>query len=220
VKQSIFVYGSSGHAKVIIDILEKQGEFKIEGLIDDFKTPGTSIFGYNVIGAGSQIFSSKLEHIFGGIIAIGDNWDRSMIVNKIIQLKPDFKFITAIHPSAMIARGIIIGDGTVVMAGAIINSDTTIGEHCIINTKASLDHDNHLGNFVSIAPGVTMGGDVAVGDYSALSIGATVIQKIDIGVHCVVGAGSVVVKNVDSQTVQYGVPAKFIRKREIGERYL
>ena len=44
---TMYLYGASGHAKVIIDLLEECG-IKIEGLIDDNKKL-SCVNGYNVI---------------------------------------------------------------------------------------------------------------------------------------------------------------------------
>lgn len=189
-------------------------------MIDAFRTPGTEVFGYKILGDESILVNETYQDITHGIVAIGDNWVRNIMVNKILQIKPGLIFLKAIHPSANIARGVIIGEGTVVMAGCIINSDTTIGRHCIINTNSSLDHDNRLGNFVTIAPGVTTGGNVVIDDFSSVSLGAKVIHKTIIGAHSLIGAGSLIVKNVESQSVWYGTPARLIRKRNIGEKYL
>mgnify|MGYP001315646295 CR=1 FL=1 len=49
-KEKIVIIGSSGHAKVIIDIIEQEGKFKIIGLIDTFKGIGESVLGYKIIG--------------------------------------------------------------------------------------------------------------------------------------------------------------------------
>jgi len=43
-KSNIVVIGTSGHAKVIIDIVERQDCFAILGLIDTFKEVGTNDF--------------------------------------------------------------------------------------------------------------------------------------------------------------------------------
>lgn len=219
-KNDVIVVGSGGHAKVIIDIIEKQGIYNIIGLIDGFKSVGTEVFGYKVLGDEVALSSSIYQDIKYGIIAIGDNWVRSQVVKKVVTVRPDFKFIKAIHPSANIAKGVVVGDGTVIMAGVNVNSDTRIGTHSIINTNSSLDHDNIIGDFVTIAPGAITGGNVTVGDFSSVSLGAKVIHKITIEEHSLIGAGSVVVKNIESQSVWYGVPAKLVRKRSIGEKYL
>jgi sugar O-acyltransferase (sialic acid O-acetyltransferase NeuD family) len=217
--KDIVVIGSSGHAKVIIDIIEKQKAYKIIGLIDKFKNKGDTVFGYQIIGEEGDLPEIS-KNICGGIIAIGDNCVRYNVASHIKDIIPNFRFITAIHPFTAIAKAVKIGDGSVVMAGAIINSESTIGGHCIINTKASIDHNNSIGDFVTIAPNATLGGNVRVGDYSAISLGANVIHGISIGEHTIIGAGSTVIEDILSYVVAYGTPAKEIRKRKTGDKYL
>ncbi|AZN42495.1 acetyltransferase [Paenibacillus albus] len=214
----VFIFGSGGHAKVVIDILEKTEGYCIIGLIDGSKPRGTSAYGYTVVG--DEEYITKYEGNAMGVVAIGDNWLRSKVVARILKIDNNFKFITAIHPSAVIARGVNIGDGTVVMAGVIINSDTVIGEHCILNTKSAMDHDNTIGDFVTLAPNATTGGNVTIGNYSVLSLSGSIIHAKVIGEHTVIGAGSTVLTDMGSNVVAYGTPARIIRIRAIGEKYL
>lgn len=220
-KKKAVIVGSSGHAKVVIDIFEKAGEYEILGLIDSFRSAGEETCGYKILES-EEIVPKLLWETpeIEFFVAIGDNFSRAEIVLKLEEKSPTIKFATAIHPSAQIGRRVAIGRGTAVMAGAVINADTKIGDFTIVNTKASVDHDCALGDFSSVAPGATLGGNVIVGDYSAVSIGATVLQKTAIGDHSVIGAGAVLTKDCGSQEILYGVPAKFVRKREKGESYL
>lgn len=215
--KNIVVFGCGSHAKVVIDIIEKMELYYILGIIDSYVTAGTNVYGYEVLGDEKLLQQLDVE---GGIVAIGDNFIRSNMVQKIKDISKDFNFISAIHPSTCVAKGVKLGEGTVVMPGAIINSDSKIGEHCIINTKASVDHDCAIEDFVSLAPGVTLGGNVTIGQHSAISIGTSVIHSIKIADHTIIGAGSIVLHDIDSQVIAYGTPAKMVRKREIGERYL
>jgi len=220
-EQNIVIVGSSGHAKVIIDIIEKEGKYNIVGLLDAFKEVGELAFGYKVLGEEKDLpkLINKYQ-LIGCIIAIGDNWIRNIVKNKIMEIDATFNFINTIHPSSVIARGVTVGSGTVIMAGAVINSNSKIGDFCIINTNASLDHDSNMSDFSSIAPGVTTGGNVSIGEFSAVSLGVNIIHGITIGKHSVIGTGSTVIKNINDHVVAYGTPAKTIRKRKEGDKYL
>lgn len=215
----IVIFGAGGHAKVVIDIIEKSGEYQIVGLIDQRKTAGTLLYGYEILGDHSVLAQLK-GSLFGGIVAVGDNWTRSRMVSSIYSVDEKFTFVTAIHPSAEIAKGTMIGEGTVVMAGVVVGSDTRIGKHCILNTWASVDHDCSMGDYSSLAPRATTGGNVRVGSFSAISLGANVVHSINIGEHTVIGAGATVLSAIDPYVVAYGVPAKVIKKRNVGEGYL
>ncbi len=215
---NIVVVGTSGHAKVVADIIEREGKHRIVGLIDSFRPMGDLSFGYRVLGAEEDLPALVDRHdLSGGVIAIGDNWTRYLMAQRIMAVLPTFDFVSACHPSAQLARGVTVGRGTVVMAGAIVNSDSAVGEFCIVNTRASLDHDGVMEDFSSLAPSATTGGNVRIGAYSAIGLGAAVIQGRTIGTQTVIGAGAVVLDDVPDLCVAYGVPAKVVRKRREGE---
>lgn len=217
----ILLIGASEHAKVVMDVIEKEGRYKIHGSIDTHKPAGEDIFGYKILGAEDMLAALfKSGEVMGGIIAIGDNWTRHKVAGKILALAPEFNFVTTIHPSAVIARGVTIGAGSVLMAGVIVNSDSRVGGHCILNTRSSLDHDCMMGDFSSLAPSATTGGKVSIGAFSAVSLGASIIHGVRIGEQTVLGAGAVALQDIPDHCVAYGVPAKVIRKREAGEKYL
>lgn len=217
--KKILVFGSGGHAKVVIDIIEKSNKYEIFGIIDSFRPLKQTVCGYEVIGDESILLKIRSE-IYGGIVAIGDNWVRKKVVEKIMAIQPQFKFVHAIHPAAIIGNSVKIADGTVVMGGTVINSNTSVSEHCVINTHSSIDHDCRIGSFASIAPGSTLGGNVTVGDCTAISLGAKVIHSLTIGSHTVIGAGSTVIHDIGSNAVAYGTPAKIVRARTNGAKYL
>ena len=181
----MYLYGASGHAKVIIDIIRAQGGI-VEGLVDD--NPNLK-----ELGGISVLHDSVGLSPF--IISIGNCKIRKMIAERL-----DCEFTTAIHPSAIISPTATIGEGTVIMQGAIIQTEVQIGKHCIINTKASVDHECVIGDYVHIAPGCTISGDVYVGEGTWIGVGTTIIQGIRIG--------SVIVKNIPDNSKAYGVPCK------------
>ncbi|MCZ2355231.1 MAG: acetyltransferase [Bacteroidia bacterium] len=220
-KQKIVVIGSSGHAKVAIDVIEKEGKFSIVGLIDSFKKAGQEVFNYQILGTEEDLpILSKKYNLFGSFIAIGDNWQRHLMAKKIEKISPTLNFVSTFHPSVQLARGAIIGKGTIATAESVVNSDCEIGTFCIINTKASLDHDCIMGNFSSLAPNATTGGNVKIDAFSSISLGANIIHNRNIGKHTVIGAGSVVLNDIPDYCVAYGTPAKVIRTRQEGDKYL
>jgi sugar O-acyltransferase (sialic acid O-acetyltransferase NeuD family) len=219
--RAIFVIGASGHAKVAIDAIERMGGLRIAGLIDSLRCPGETAFGYSVLGAEDDLPVLARSHgAHAGVVAIGDNWQRWRVAKRLLERAPGFEFVTVIHPAAQLSRGVEIGRGSVVMAGAVLNADARVGEFCIVNTRASVDHDCVLEDHSSVAPGATLGGGVVLGAFSAVGIGATVRQRVTIGPHCVLGAGALVLADLPGYCVAWGVPAKFVRGRIEGERYL
>lgn len=219
--QTVIIIGASGHARVISDIFEKEGKYRILGFIDEKVGTGESFFGYPVLGKDKDIPTLLNNHpgcqLF---IAIGDNWRRYEVCKKISTMKSDIEYASAIHPSAQIGSHVMIGQGVCIMAGSVINSGTIVNDFAIINSSASVDHDNEIGCYASIAPGAVTGGNVKIGEFSAVAIGATILHGMYIGPHAVIGAGALVVHDIAEKVVAYGIPAREIRKRNIGEKYL
>ncbi|MEM5317080.1 acetyltransferase [Paraburkholderia sp. JHI869] len=219
--KNIVLVGSSGHAKVVIDIVEKAGEYQIAGLIDGFRAVGEETLGYAVLGAEADLPSLiQARAVEGVIVAIGDNHVRARVVADLARDVPQLPLVSAIHPHAAIGKDTTIGPGTVVMAGAIVNPGCRIGAGCIVNTNASLDHDSVMEDFASLAPRVATGGHCRIGRFAAVSIGAVLRHRVTIGEHTVVGAGALVLGDVESYVVAYGSPARAVRTRQAGERYL
>ena len=193
----MYLYGASGHAKVIVDILQSNGK-QITGMIDD--NPAINeLVGYPVY--------HELENPTPVIVSIGDNRIRRKVVEKL----QDAEFETAVHTSAIVSPQSEIGEGTVVMQGAIIQSGVVVEKHCIINTGASVDHDCKIADFVHISPHATLCGNVRVGEGTWIGAGTTVIQGVTIGKWCVVGAGSVVTKDIPDNVLAVGNRCKVIK---------
>ncbi|MEO7311366.1 MAG: acetyltransferase [Chitinophagaceae bacterium] len=219
--QAVIIIGSSGHSKVIIDIFEKENKYIIAGLLDGGRSIGEETSGYKVIGSEEDL--PRLLVLYPGcelFVAIGDNWVRQRVVTRILELVPGIEFANAIHPSANIASSVKMGIGVAVMPGATVNSDTRVGDFAIINTGASLDHDCIMERFSSLAPGVSIGGNVSIGAYSAICIGATVVNGLHLGRNVVLGAGAVLLQNCGDNLILYGLPAKEIESRQLGDKYL
>jgi sugar O-acyltransferase (sialic acid O-acetyltransferase NeuD family) len=213
--------GSSGHTKVVIDIVEKEGRYRIVGLIDDFRSIGEKTLGYSIIGAQTDLPALVSEYSLGGIIvAIGDNAVRAEVADKARGLCPELPFAVAVHPGACIAKAATIGLGSVVMAGCVLGPCCAVGRSCIVNTKATLDHDSAMEDYSSLAPGATTGGNCRICRCAAVGIGAVLRHGITVGEHSVVGAGATVLRDVEPFAVVYGTPARKIRDREKGEKYL
>ncbi|MEZ5014631.1 MAG: acetyltransferase [Chitinophagales bacterium] len=219
--QKVLIIGSSGHAKVVIDIFERSGVYEIVGLIDTFKPEGEKTLAYSILGKEEQIpmllKAHPDAHIF---IAIGNNAHRKAMQEKISGIAPEVKYANAVHPFSSVASEVQLGRGIAIMPGAVINSGCVLEDHVIINTRASLDHDGYMEKFSSLAPGVTTGGNVHIGACSAISIGATIKHGVHIGAHTVIGAGALVLEDCFDHRVYYGVPAREIRMREEAEQYL
>jgi len=200
----VFVYGAGGHAKVIIDILERMRDVEVAFAVDD-AGKGKTLCGYEIIGGRDELLARRGQATTG-IVAIGDNKARREA--SVWLVAQGFVLANAIHPSAVLARGVTIGSGTAIMAGCVINTDTTVGDYAIINTGATVDHDCAIGDGVHIAPGCHLCGGVKIGAGSFLGVGTSVIPKVSIGADATVDAGCTITGNILDGARMRLVPAK------------
>ena len=219
--KNIDLIGGGDQAHYTIDIIHKEGKYKIAGIIDAQEEIGSIKFGYKILGRQDAIKEiAVLYEIDGAVISIGDNWTRYYVASQVKKLVPKFKFFNAIHPSCIIGEHVKFGEGVVAMAGCIFNPRATAGDHTFFATGAQVEHDCIIGNYASISAGSITGGYVELGDFAAITLGVTVFDRTKIGKNSVVGAGSLVVKDLPDNVLAYGNPAKIIRKREAGEKFL
>ena len=208
-KEQLVVFGAGGHAKVVIDIVEQQGEYEITGLLDDdLRHRGKIFFGYPVLGTRADLPSLLSDRLRHAIVTIGDNASRAAVAAHLKQL--GWHFAGAVHPRASIGRGVQIGPGSVVMAGCVINADSHLGGHVIVNTGATVDHDCRIYDAVHIAPGCHLCGGVSVGTGALLGAGSTVTPGVSIGDKAIVGAGSTVIRDVAVGAKVSGSPARLL----------
>jgi sugar O-acyltransferase (sialic acid O-acetyltransferase NeuD family) len=201
----IFLYGASGHAKVICEILESQHRI-LHGLIDDNPLV-TSLLDYPVYNNIQQAVVAADDQF---IISIGNNRIRKTVAAKL----NGAQFATAVHSSAIISPRAAIGEGTVVMPNVSVNVHSNIGRHVILNTNCSIDHDCVIGDFVHISPNAALAGGVKVGEGTQVGIGACVMQNVAIGKWATVGAGAVIIRDVPDYAVVVGNPGGVIKMNQ------
>ncbi|MFY0592595.1 acetyltransferase [Roseivirga sp.] len=199
----MILFGASGHAKVIIDILEKQ-DVEVEFLVDANSSIKT-LQSYSVIHE-SNYESKDSDQV---IVSIGSNKIRKKVADSL-----NVVFGWAIHPNSVLGDDVTIGQGTAIMAGAIVNSSTNIGSHCIINTSSSIDHDCTLEDFVHISPNATLCGTITIGKGSHIGAGATILPNLNIGKWATIGAGTIVTSDIPDNAVVVGNPGRIIKYNE------
>lgn len=204
-REPIYVFGRGGHAKVIAMTIEAGDDFRVEAFVDRDAVAGDVFLGRPVIAESYFLDRRQSEAV---VLGIGEGMIRRRVAER---LQGHARFPAVVHPSAVLAPDIELGEGTVVMPRVVVNPGGRIGRFCVLNTGAILDHDGSLGDFSALAPGVTVCGDCRIGRGVYVGAGATISHGISVGDGSIVGGGAFVRANIEPYAMWAGVPARFVR---------
>ncbi len=209
-KEKLIIWGASGHALVVADIVRLESKDQIVGLLDDLRPAraGSEFHGYTILGGSDQLERLHNDGVTACILGFGNCGARLRLSDLVRGY--GFSLATAIHPGAIVAADIPVGPGSVIVAGSVVNPAAEIGGNVIINTCASVDHECVIEDGVHIAPGVHLAARVEVGRGSWVGIGSVVKEGVHIGRGSMIGAGSVVLSDIPDGVLAYGTPAKVI----------
>lgn len=200
------VLGGGGHARVIIQGLQSLGHqvCGYTALEDVGVLRGVPYLGCDTMLA--DLKPQLPDHAALGIGKVVVDSLRSGLMDRLIRL--GFQLPSLIMPHAVVHDDVILGDGSVILDGAVVVCGSRLGRACIINTHASVDHDCVIGDDVHIAPGSTLSGGVVVGNRCMIGTGARLIHGVRLCDDCLIGAGTTVVRNIDIPGTYVGTPAR------------
>lgn len=190
--KSVFLFGYSGHAYVIIESLLDAG-YQVNGYFD-FKEAEKNPYGLKYLGFEGEV---DVKSIVGNDLvfpSIGDN----LIRKKVIALFEKYQLnqFVAKDPSANISKTALINPSTYIGKNVVLNAQSKIGKGVILNTGCIIEHDCQISDYVHIAPGAVLCGNVSVGEECLLGANSVVRQNLTISSGNVIGAGSVVTSDV------------------------
>jgi acetyltransferase EpsM len=209
----VVVVGAGGHAAVVADLLlsihEKHGGLRPVAFVDDDpRLAGGTLVGLPIRGAVASLENIAHDAV---VVAIGDNRARRHVFETL--RRRGETFATVCPASAIIAREVHLGLGTVVVAGAVVNVAARIGHDVIVNTGSTVDHHAVIGDHAHVAPGAHLGGQVSVGEGALIGTGAVVLPGRCVGAWSIVGAQALVSHDVADGAVVTGIPARATARR-------
>ncbi|MDQ6965821.1 MAG: acetyltransferase [Mariprofundaceae bacterium] len=204
----LLIFGAGGHGKVVAETAEAIGSFEPVKFLDGEYARLNGSLRWPVRDPQGVEIGAQTR----AVVAIGNAQRRMTLLE---ELKAAGCMLPVlVHPTAWLSPSTFCGEGTVIFAGAVIQTDARLGRGVIINTLAGVDHDCVLGDGVHICPGAHLAGNVTVGEGSWLGIGCAVKQGVRIGRNVTVGAGAVVLEDVDDGLTVVGCPARPIKATE------
>lgn len=209
--KSFVIWGCAGHAKVLVSLIKSQGG-QVVAFFDNSEVSsilsGVPVY-VGEIGFNTWAKEAKSLLNVTGLVAIGGHSGADRIKIQNIFRAAGLKLEPLIHPTAFVCNTATLGEGSQVLAQAVVAANSKLGDACIINHKASVDHECILGNGVHLAPGATVCGCVTVGDNVMIGAGSVILPRLKIGPDSIIGAGAVVTKDVLPGSIILGNPGRY-----------
>ena len=201
-KKPIIIFGAKGRGKIIAHILEQNDLLSYGFLDDDPKLVDKSLHHLPILGkTNTQEFLDLLHEKCLPFIALQDKVHYQRVRELIRTTNSDLQLINAIHPQAIIAKHIRLGEGNCIQACAYVGPDVIISSHSTIAPHVLIEHSSVLHDFVTIGAGAKIGAHVEIQENVTIGAGAIIASNITIGENTQISAGAIIEKSLPANTV-------------------
>lgn len=198
--KSLLLVGGGGHCRSCIDVIEAAGIYQIEGVVQP-RASSELVLGYPVVGSDDDL-PQLLKSSNLALITVGQIKNPEIRIRLFDLLKQlGAKLAVVVSSKAHFSKHSVIGEGSIIMHGAIVNAGARIGNNCIVNSQALIEHDVEVHNHCHISTGARLNGNVTIGTGSFVGSGAVIKEGVRVGKNVVIGAGQNVLRDVPNGMV-------------------
>lgn len=122
-----------------------------------------------------------------------------------------YRIETYVHPEARVYTEIPLGDGCVVLPGAVIDPHVTLGVNTMVWSNATLAHDSSVGDHCWVATGCVVSGQASISNNTFLGVNSTVVNEVTVGEFNIVGASGLITKDTKPNSVYLTRSAELLR---------
>lgn len=213
--QNLIIVGAGGFGREVLQWCQDagfdHGEWRIKGFLDDNPSAlDAATAGRHAILGSVDDYAIVPDDRF--VCAIGMPRVKKACVERL--LARGARFVSVIHPSAVVGRTVHLGQGCVICPQTILTANIQLGDFVMVNLCSSVGHDACIGRWTTLSPHCDVTGGVEVGEGVFMGTHAALIPGIRVGDWAVVGAGSTAFRDVPAGATVVGVPAQRLLTRD------
>jgi len=173
VNKNILVYGARDFGKIVKNLVKQCG-FNFIGFISDLDT------GQEIIGDFESVLNRYPPNLYEIVIALGYSnlKSRWSIYQKVIE--HGYKVPSLIHPNSYVCQTSIIKQGTIIMAGSVLDFNSYIDELVVVWPGAIVGHNSYIGKNTFLSANCNICGFVKIGQHCFIGVGAIVLEHLKI----------------------------------------
>ena len=195
----LVILGAGIHTRILLDICFDAG-VEVHGLLDDQIAPGTKVLGVPVLGRFDTIEDRQFLNSYDFIVGIGGSQDGRRKWSSAL-LSMGARLRTVVHPSSVVSRFAVVGDGTFIWQHATVMPDARIGKFTVIGCNSSIGDCCVIEDNVFVAGGCQINGLVTIKEDAYIGTGSVISAGCQIGRRSVVGLNSTVARNIPPEVV-------------------
>lgn len=210
--EKVLLAGNGITAQILCQYLNRDSRYDVVGL-----TVEESFLGKGVIDCYPEVGISEASTIFPPethsiIMAIGYNDLNRTRERMFFQLKAlGYQIETYIHPDARVFTDNIIGEGSVILPGAVIEPCVQLGVNTMVWSNVTLAHHCIVGDHCWVATGAVVSGQASVLHNSFLGVNCTVVNDITVEKFNIIGADAMISRDTKPQSVYLSRSAEKFR---------
>jgi len=191
----VLVYGASIFGRVVRQLILDCG-LGFAGYVDDWNK------GSEIVGALADLQGRLDPAEFDIVLGVGYKHmaARREIAERV--RSSGFKLPALVHPRAHVSSTARISDGALVMAAAVVDTESIAGPLSVLWPGAILNHHAVLEGNTFLSPGSIVCGNTRLGTDCFVGAGAVVADGLEVPSHTFVKAGSVYCKGKPAREME------------------
>lgn len=210
--KKILLAGNAITAEILFAYLRHDARYEVAGFtVDDEFVAQGGIGGFRTVGL-SEVTSAFSPNSCRVIMAMGYNdlnrsrgtmFERLQAMGYVVE--------TYIHPDARVYSDHPVGEGSVVLPGAVIEPHARVGANTMVWSNVTVAHHSSVDDHCWVAAGTVISGQAKVQRNSFLGVGCTVVNAVTVGEFNVIGAGALISRDTKSYSVHLARSAEPFR---------
>jgi sugar O-acyltransferase (sialic acid O-acetyltransferase NeuD family) len=204
--------GNAVTAEILLAYLKNDARYEVAGLTVDDEYVGKA-----TVTSLPTTPLSRLRDAFPPascriLMAIGyDNLNRvrESLFQRLKEL--GYAFETYVHPQAQVHSELPLGEGSIVLPGAMIEPQAAIGANTMVWCNVTVAHHSRVGDNCWLAAGTVVAGQASIGRNTFVGVNATIVNKVSVGEHNIIGAASLISRDTKPSTVHLARSAEPFR---------